>query len=86
MALSWRLQRQTGQLNTALGHDGRTGGEKNTHIFGEIKLGLRVSVGLALHGDGVALLDRVGVGEDEGRCLRGICMSREQVGAASREL
>lgn len=58
----------------------------DTHIFGEVKLGLRVSIGLALHGDGVALLDRVFVDEDEGRGLRGIWIDREQVRAASREI
>lgn len=48
------------------------GRETNTHLFVEVKLGLRVSVGLALHGDVVALLDRVSVDEDERRRLRGI--------------
>lgn len=75
-------QRQTVKLNTAPGLTEEQGG-KNTHISGEVKLGLRVSVGLAPHGDGVALLDRVGVDEDEGRRLRGVWMDGEQVRAAS---
>lgn len=53
----------------------------NTHVFVEVKLGLRVSVSLALHGDGVALLDRVSVDEDEGRGLRGIWISKRTGGS-----
>lgn len=58
--------------------------ENEAHIFEEVKLGLGVSIGLALHGDVVALLDRVSVDEDEGRRLRGIWIEGEQVRAASR--
>lgn len=85
MALSWGGRAETKGSTRHRGESRREKREENeAHIFVEVKLGLWVSIGLALHGDVVALLDRVSVDEDEGRRLRGIWIDREQVRVASR--
>lgn len=42
------------------------------YVFAEVKFGLRVPVGLALHGHSVAFLDWGSVGEGKRDFLRGI--------------
>lgn len=49
-----------------------------TYVFGEVELGLGVSVGLTLHGDVVALLDGIRVEEGKGGFLRGVYVHKKR--------
>lgn len=52
--------------------------EMHTYIFSEVKLRLRVSVRLTLHGNSVALFDWIGVAQGKSCLLRGIWMDKNR--------